>query len=810
MMSDFADDLRWAGRLARRRPVFALTMIATLAVTMAATTTAFGVANAVLWKPLPFTRADDLVLAWEQADLGQGPAASRVTSGRYADWREHSRVFSSMAAFAATGATLEGADGATAIRGVRVTAAYFDTLGIAPLVGRTFTAQDEIPGNDRVVVLSHAMWQQRFGGSASAIGAELRLNGNAYTIVGVMPPVVFPGWPVNPGVVTLLPEHREYWVPIAHTPQFDAQSRSHLYGVVARLAPGVSRPAAEAALSALATPASPDPHPAHVTPLRAQFVDAARLPLLTLLGAALAVLLIACANLAALQVTVIESRRSEMIVRAAIGAGTWRLARQLLTESLALALSGGAAGLLLSRAALGVAPGLLPQSVPLLTNPELDLRVAAFGAASALMCGLVVAAWPIVRVLGGAPAPRGVAARPRSGVYRGLVVAQMAVTVALVTSAGLLAQSLRTVRSQDAGFAVDDVLVADVGLPSTRFSNVRSVISFEDRALDVLGGLAAVRGVALAYDNPLESNWSNAYTMVGGPVSARQEGSGSAELRIVSPSYFRTLGVELVDGRLPERTDDVDAPGVVVVNQAFAETVGFAPVVGRRLRSSSARGTWGALAPDEFEIVGIVENERFRGLEQPSLPAIYMTTRQFPQTDMSVIVRTKGDPAPLAGPVRDAVRRLDAGVTCSAPVALSRILADQLATRRVTTDLVSGFAGVALALAALGLHGLLIVVVAGQTREIGVRLALGASPSVVARHVVGDSVRNAAIGVGAGLVLAIVSGRLLQSLLVGVTPRDPLTLSAVALTLLAVAGGASFIPARRAATVDPATTLRAD
>ncbi|MGE0040966.1 MAG: ADOP family duplicated permease [Vicinamibacterales bacterium] len=810
MIDALLDDLRWTARLARRRPLATLTVVATLAATIAAAATTYGVASAVLWRPLPYRDAGRLVLAWEAVDFGQGTAPGRVTSGRYADWRDHARLLSSMAAFAASSAALETPDGAIAIRGVRVTASYFETLGVAPALGRAFLPEDARPGRDKVVVLSHAFWQRQFGGRASVVGESVRLDGEPFTVIGVMPPVVFPAWPVNPARVTLAPDEREYWVPIARTPQFDRQSLSHLYGVVARLGPGVSLEAAEAELASLASPDEADPHAAALRPLREQFVTDARVPLLTLLASALALLLVACANLAAVQVTVMEARRGELAVRSAIGAGRWRLVRQLLTESLALAVVGGTVGLLLTRAALASVPALLPPTVPLLTAPVLDWRVAVFGAGAAVACGLLVSAWPVTRVSGRRPAPRGVSSGPRGAIYRALVIAQVAVTVALVAAAGLLAQSLWSIRGRDAGFAVDDVLVADLGLPDTRYGTPRAVVGFEDLVLARVAALPGVRGAALAYDHPLESNWSNSYTIVGDVGRGDTGASATAELRIVSPGYFESLGVELLDGRLPGVRDDIDSPGVVVVNEAFARSAGFAPVVGRTLLSAPPRFTWGDSVPASFEIVGIVEDERFRGLESPSLPAVYMSTRQFPQVQATIVVRTTVAPAALTGAVRGAIREVDTGVTFSSARPLGDILDEQLVTRQVTTDVVGGLAGVALALAALGLYGLLVVAVAARAREFGVRLALGAEPGALARRVVGDGVRDAAIGIGVGLLLAAAAGRVLESLLVDVGASDIPTLAAVSCILLLVAGAATVGPARRAASIDPARALRGD
>ena len=807
MTAAVTDDLRFALRHLRRRPLFAVAVTATLAVSIAAATTAFGLATAVLWRPLPFDDASRLVFVWEAPEREGQRAPSRVTGASYAAWRDNSTSIASIAAFGAAGFTIDDAAGASSVRGVRVSAGYFDTLGIRALAGRTFAPADEQPGREQVVILSHALWQERFGGRRDIIGESVRLSGRPYTIVGVMPPVVFPGWPVNPAVVTLDPESRQLWVPIARTPQLDQSNRAHVFGVVGRLASGVSIAQAQDELTRVTSPTAPDPHGAHVTPLREQFVRDARTPLFTLAAAALAVLLIACANLAALYVSAFERRRAELALRAAIGAGLWRLIFQLTAEALLLAVSGGAAGALIARAALAALPGLLPSSIPFLTAPALDLQVTAFAIALAAIASLMLTAWPVTRLVLAAPAPRGVSAGPRGLVYRVLVVSQIAVTVALAASAGLLAQSLQSVERQDPGFALDHVFVADVGLPPVAPLSARQVDAAGRRVLAQVAALPGVRAAAAAYDHPLEANWSETVTVIG-DVTAADQGQPT-ELRIVSPEYFDAIDVDLLDGRVLSERDDVEGAGAVMVNEAFAREVG-GRVLGRRIRSGTPRFLYGEASPNEFAIVGIVQNERSRGLEQPAAPAVYMSMRQFPQQQFALIARTTGDPFAITASVRSAMREIDPAITMSRPTSLEALLAGQLVARRVTTDVIGGFAIAALALAALGMYGLLAVLVSSRTREIGVRVALGASPSRVAGQVVRDSLRNTATGVAIGVVLALLAGRLIESLLVGVHANDPLTLATVSAALLLLAAAAALGPARRAARIDPVHALRAE
>jgi len=806
-MIGLLDDLRWALRYARRHPGFALAITSTLSISIAAATTAFGLASAVLWRPLPFREASTLVFVWEETEHDGRPYPTRVTGARHAAWRHPSNGLASISLFGAAGFTVESRDGALSVRGVRVSANYFETLGIRPIIGRTFAPADEEPGNDRVVILSHPLWQERFGGRRDALGETLRLSGQPFTIVGVMPPETFPAWPVNPAIVTLDPESRQLWVPISRTPELDGSARSHVFGVVARLAPGVDVRDATDRLNRTSDATAPDPHRARIEPLREQFVATARAPLLALAGAALAVLLVACTNLAALYVSAFESRRGELAVRAAIGAGVARLVRQMALEAWLFASAGAMSGLLIARVALRMVPRLLPPSIPFLTRPSVDLPVAAFAIVLAFVASAILTGWPIVRLITAAPSPRGAVAPPRSLVYRALVVTQLAITVALVAAAGLLAQSLQVVLRQDPGFALDRVLVADIGLPASPSPAAATIALAERQILESVASRPNVRAVAAAYDHPLEANWSEGLTILGDATADDQR--REVELRIVSPGYFEALDVDVLDGRTLTERDVLDAPGVAVVNESLAREIG-GRVLGRRLRSGPPRFLYGTAAAAEFEIVGIVRNERFRGLEQPTQPAYYLSTRQFPQTSFSLLVRTQGDPLAAAADVRSAVRAADAATTFTHSTSLERILAGQLAQRRVTTDVIGGFAAAALSLAALGMYGLVAMLAGGRTREIGVRLAIGATPASVARHVVGESLGNAVAGIAIGCLIALAAGTLIQSLLVDVSAHDPATLGLVAAVLLVVAVVAALVPAIRAARIDPVAALRAE
>ena len=799
-------DVRSAVRYLRRRLGFAVAVVGTLAAGIAVVTTAYGVGRAVLWRALPFEDAGKLVFVWEAVERDGQPQAARVTAARFAAWRDHGGGFASLALFGAAGFTIESADGSSTVRGVRVTANYFDTLGIRAALGRTFTPDDERPGQERVVILADAFWRERLGARPEAIGEFLHLNGAAYRIVGVMPPVTFPAWPVNPATVTLEADSRQLWVPIARTAAFDQGARAHVFGVLGRLGDATLAQAAER-LAAATSPASPDPHGARLQPFRDQFVSEARGPLVALIGAALVVLLIACANLAALYASAFEARRSELAVRVALGAGVPRLVRQLSLEALLLAFAGLAGGLALARVALGLMPSLLPDTIPFLTVPRLDLVGALVGATLAAVASLVFTAWPITRLVARTPLPRGAALPSRGIVYRVLVVTQVGLTMALVPAAALLAQSLRSVERQDLGFAVNNVLVADVGLAVARNATAPEIARAEAALIDAVASRPNVEAVAVAYDHPLEANWSESPELAGDSRGADER--HPAELRIVSPGYFDALDVPLLAGRAFTDRDGFDRPGVALVNESFARQAG-GHVLGRRVRTATPRLMLGDAAPGEFEIVGIVQNERMRGLERPAQPAFYLSTRQFPQASITLLARTASDPIAAAPDLRAAIRHLDPRITFDRPTSLSMILAEQLASRRVTTTVIGGFAMAALGLAALGMYGLLTVLVGSRQREIGVRLAIGASPISIARHVVTDGLRTALVGVVLGTVLSLVSTRLVDHLLVGITRNDTPTLIVSIAALLAIAITSTLVPALRAARIDPVTALRGD
>jgi predicted permease len=811
---DLAADVRTALRVVRRRPVFAGSVVATLGLALCATLTVFALATAVLWRPLPFADEHRIAVLWEAVPERDGPRPFRVTSGNFVRWRDTLSSFESIAAFGAAGFTTIGAGEPAQIRGTRVTGDYFRALGLAPLLGRTIGPGDLRPGRHRVVVLAQALWQARFGGRASVVGSEVRLDDELYTVIGVMPAAVYPSWPVTPATLVLPPEYQQFWVPIPDTPDWRTDRRAHVNGVVARLRSGVSLERAREELASLAGRAGEtgDDHGALIVPLRQQLTEAVRPVLLTLVAAVLVVLVMCCANLASLFVVHVDGRGRELAVRSAIGASDWRLARQLAIEALVLAAASTFAGLLATRSLLRVLPHVLPDSIPRLTALDVDWRVVAVGAALAVAVGLALAVWPISRVgrLRTSALRGGAAAVPLGG-HRLLVVGEMALALVLAVAAGLLGRSLLNVGAQHPGFDVDRLLAFDVRLPAVRAASPADVVRFETELIGELQRLPGVRDVGVAYDNPLEANWVDVFSFVGEAPLADGDTQRSTWLRIVSPRYFATVGTRLVSGRSFDDADDLRRPGVALVNEAFARSfLADRQAIGTWLGSSSARLTWGEAAPSEFEIVGIVANERFRSLEEPAAPALYLSTRQFPQPGATVLVRTDGDPASLATTAARVVHDIDPEVPVARMTTMRDVLNEQLANRRLTTVIVAVFGGAALAVVAIGLYGLLSLVVASRVREIGVRMALGADPAAVAGEVVRRAVSHVAAGLVVGALGAWAATRLLTSLLYGVSPFDLATIGAAAVTLSLTAALVSWVPAYRAARIDPVRALRSE
>jgi putative ABC transport system permease protein len=806
-------DVRDALRSLRRAPGFTTLAVFILALGIGASVAMFSVANGVLLRPLAFPDPGRLVTLWEsQVESGR---RMRVPPGAYQDYRSQQAVFASMGLFGAGVLTLTGDGEPEQLFGAVVDGGYFRTLGVRPLLGRVILDDDAHEGGPDIVVLSHGLWQRRFGGRADIVGRQATLDGRPYEIVGVMPAGLYPTWPATVGAITFEESRQQYWVPLRLEGGFAGNRTAHVYGVVARLAPQITLAGAQAAfgtISARLRRAYPDAYDGErvvLSPLDNEVKGAVRPALWALVGAVGVLLLIGCANLATLTLARATVRSRELAVRSALGAGRGRLVRHLLAESLLIASAGGAIGLLLARLTLGAFIAFVPADVPRLSAVSLDGTVFAFAVALSALTALLFGTLPALRASRPdlADALRqegrgGTGSRARERTRRVLAAAEVALASVLVVGAGLLARSFARLTAVDPGFDPDHLLVAELSLPGTTDSAARQ--AFRDGLLERLGALPGVESAAAAYDDPLSATWTDTFTIEG----RDDDEDFGAWQRIVSAAYFRTIGLGVHRGRPFTEVDDDHHPRVAIVNEAFARRffAGENPIGRRLVLPAPTRPN----APEPHEIVGVVGDVKFLGPSAPAEPAYYVPMAQFPQPDMTILVRTAGDPRTLAPGLRGAVHDLSPAQAIGT-ITTERDRANRMVAQpRFTMTLVGLFGSLAFLLAAIGIYGLLAYTVAQRTRELGVRAALGAGRRDLTRLVLGQGLRVTLAGVVAGLAGAAAITRLLGSLLFGISALDPPTFAAAALALVGVAIVASYVPVRRAARIDPLVALRND
>jgi predicted permease len=805
-MATLLDDLRLAVRALRRAPGFTAVVVLTLALGVGANAALFSVVDALLLRPLPFREPSRLVAVWPQ---------QAHTQAEFVRLREPGALpqLVGVAAHGKGDVSLTGVGEPVRLSGVQVSAGWFELLGLQPRLGRTFTAEEERAGAPGVVVLSHALWANRFGGDAGVLGRAVSLDGRAHTVVGVLPPGV--DYPLA-GV--------QVWRPIALAPEARAPFWASPYlEVVGRLGGDfeASRGEADARLRALAEALRRD-NPvwtpaeeyygvgASLVPLQAHASASLRPLLLLLLGAVGLVLLVACANVANLQLVRGLARGRELAVRAALGAGRGALVRQLLAESVLLALLGGLAGLLLASWSVDAVVGLLPPEQAGREGVGLDGRVLAFTAALALLAGLLSGLVPALRasrpdiqdalkrggggVGAGATAPRRLA--------RGLVVAELALAVLLAAGAGLLVRSFHALSQVEPGFATTHVLTARLDPPVAAAKDPVRLRQLTDGVLARLAALPGVEAAGVTSQLPFDQEPDVYATWVDGFTSDPNR-LELFDYRRITPGALEALGIPLLRGRAFAEADGPDAPLVALVDAAAAERYwpGQEPV-GKRLRYPWG-GPW-------LTVVGVVGGVKNNDLAREALPAFYVPYAQRPGTALKLAVRTTAAPEALAASLRAVVAEVDAGVPVGEVAPLSRLVEASLGRPRLATLLFALFALLALGLGALGVYGVLAHEVGQRTRELGIRMALGARGADVLGLVVRQALGLAAAGVAAGLAGALAGTQLLSSLLYGVGARDPLTFALVPLVLLGVALLAALLPARRATAVDPTVALRAE
>ncbi|HYH97698.1 ABC transporter permease [Hyalangium sp.] len=801
-MAQLLQDVRLALRLMRRERVFTLMVVATLALAIGASTSVFSVVYQVLLRPLPYTAPEQLVRVHQSVPqrerIGVSYPALRA-------WRERSRTFAGFEGLAIQDLTLTGDEGAEQVRAGRATAGLLPMLGVQPVLGRAFDEEAEVPGRDRVVLLTHALWQRRFGQSPGVIGQTLTLNGQPHTVLAVLPA----SFQLAPDV--------ELWKPLApdllkevHNPQ------NNMMRVVGRLRPGVTLEQARVDMDELAAALTReeayagDATGVRLVPLHAQVVEGVRDSLWLLAGVGALVLLVACANVANLLLARASARAREVSVRAALGAGRAQLLQQFLVESTLLALAGGAAGLLLVLWSVDLLRALIPQEVLPQGEVQLEGHVLAIAAGLSLLTSFLFGLVPALRTarangrgaLGDLRGARGTTGS--GGARAALVVAQVALALVPLVGAGLMLRTLRALHEVPLGFEPRGVTVAELYLAGDAYADeARRHLLFTE-LLERVRALPGVQAAGLASTVPLWGNTGVAVVLHPGEDIAVAATRELTNFHAVSEGYLAAMGMSLKEGRLPEAADGPGAPPVMLVNEAFAR------------RDLPGRGALGQRARLEFEgepfreVVGVVGDVRQDALGETPVAAVYLPMGQFLPRRMVLAVRTTGDAAALTAALREQLRGLAPDVPLVKVRSLEEVVRASYGRTEVLGALLAALAALGLALAGVGLYGVLAYSVSQRTRELGIRVALGATDHQVLRLVISQGMRLAAVGVVVGLVGAGLLARGLAGMLYGVEVFDPLTFAAVPALLGAVALLASWLPARRALRVPAHEALRSD
>ncbi|MDQ6830391.1 MAG: ABC transporter permease, partial [Gemmatimonadota bacterium] len=810
LLETMAQDIRYGARMLAKSPGFALAAVVALALGIGATTAILSVVDAVLLRPLPYDNADRLVVILHH---GTDP----VASGNYIDWRDQSRSFAAMSAADYWTPNLTGADKSEKLWGLKLTTDLLPMLGVRPLMGRLFATDEGDAGRDHEAVLGYGLWQRRFAGDPAILGKEIKLDGEAYTVIGVMPSTFnfAPFWATK----------AELWVPMSLAAHATERGGNHLR-VFARLAPGVSLAQARADIAAITTRLRQE-YPGtngdvRVVPLKDRVVGDVRPALLVLLGAVGFVLLIACANVAHMLLARAAARQREIAVRTALGASRARIVRQLLTESLLLGGLGGTAGLALAACGIRVLVALGPRSIPRVDTIALDGRVLFFTLVVSLVTGVGFGLVPALQASvlnlsesfkeGGGAGTEGV---KRHRLRSMLMASELALALVLLVGAGLMIRTFVALQQIDPGFDPRGVLSMTVSVAGSAEAAPGRRVAFYKQVLEKVRAIRGVHSASLINHLPLAGDmWGWSYWIEGQPLPAPGE-TPTAVYRVVMPGYFKTMGIALQHGRDVQESDAMGAPRVLVINERLAQRAWPGKdAIGQRMsiKKPTNDSVW-------MTVVGVTKNARQEDWASAPQDEMYIPVLQSSShlTDpdahvayLTLVVRAGDDPAALAPAVREAIWSIDRGVAVSEVHTMPQVVADATAGPWFYLLLLVVFACVALVLAAVGIFGVMSYAVTRRTHEIGIRVALGAKHGDVVRLVVGQGMRVALAGAGVGIVGALILTRLMSGLLYGVRSTDPVTFIAVTAILCAVALAATLIPARRAARIDPIQAMRSE
>jgi putative ABC transport system permease protein len=823
-MSTFLADLRYAVRMLAKAPGFTVIAVLALALGIGANTAIFSVVNAVLLRPLPYPEPDNLILLRERTPTF--PSGS-VAYPNYLDWREGQRSFTDIALLRRSNVNFASMGGETEperIPGAQVTWNLMAVLGLKPRLGRDFVESDDVPNAHKVAIVTHEFWQKRFGGAADILGKQIMVNGVPREIIGVAPPEL------------QYPRLSQIYVPLGdlrQEPGVLARGNHGGWSALGRLKPGVTLQQATADLDAICAVLE-QKYPDTNTGRR---IDARRLlevaigdyrhSLNLLLAAVGCVLLIACANVANLQLARAVARSKELAIRAALGASRWRLAGQLLTESTLVALLGGAAGIMLAIWSLDGIKALSPPNVTRFQDTRIDLVALLFTAGVAIVSGVLVGVWPALRisrtatlssVLHEAGSRGGSGGASRQRARSALVVTQVALAVVLLAGAGLTLKSFWRAQQEPLNFDPSNTLSVAIALPAARYENDEKITAFYEQLLARIRALPGVEAVAIGSNVPFDDNqWDSSFHITGTPP-AEPGKEPSAEINIVSSEYFRVLKMPILRGRNfgPEDLPGMDRSRSVVIDQTFVDRYlqGRDPIGANIDDNQRPPPAEGQPSPPPLTVVGVVPRTRNeavgeRNVEELKFPHMYFYAPQYPLAGNQLLVRvTGGDPLALVPAIKREVQALDPQQPIGTTSTMEKNIGNSLSPRRLTMVLLGAFAGLALVLASVGLYGVMALSVTQRTREMGIRMALGAARGDVMRLVLGQGVGLVAIGLGAGLLGALAAGRALASLLYGVGAFDIAALALAMLSLAIVAVIACAVPARRATRVDPMVALR--